>query len=111
MPFARQVDHRSRTHVLGDLGPDAIDVQRDIRLLASRLRNTLESLTIGFYTVDHDFQNYSSSPTIMIPDPAAGQTGALGEATMMLMMDPPQHTAFRKLIRAAHDNGGNGPSS
>ncbi len=52
------------------------------------------------YTVDHDFQNYSSSPTIMIPDPAAGQTGALGEATMMLMMDPPQHTAFRKLIRA-----------
>jgi cytochrome P450 len=52
------------------------------------------------YAVDHDFQNYSSSPTIMIPDPAAGQTGALGEATMMLMMDPPQHTAFRKLIRA-----------
>jgi cytochrome P450 len=36
----------------------------------------------------------------MIPDPAPGQTGALGEATMMLMMDPPQHTAFRKLIRA-----------
>ncbi|HEY3888296.1 MAG TPA: cytochrome P450 [Caulobacteraceae bacterium] len=52
------------------------------------------------YAVDHDFQNYSSSPTIMIPDPAGGQTGALGEATMMLMMDPPQHTAFRKLIRA-----------
>src|SRR5665213_1437114 len=36
----------------------------------------------------------------MIPDPPPGQTGALGEATMMLMMDPPQHTAFRKLIRA-----------
>jgi cytochrome P450 len=52
------------------------------------------------YAVDHDFQNYSSSPTIMIPDPGRGQTGALGEATMMLMMDPPQHTAFRKLIRA-----------
>ena len=52
------------------------------------------------YAVDHDFQNFSSSPTIMIPDPARGQTGALGEATMMLMMDPPQHTAFRKLIRA-----------
>ncbi len=52
------------------------------------------------YAVDHDFQNYSSSPTIMIPNPGAGQTGALGQATMMLMMDPPQHTAFRKLIRA-----------
>ncbi len=52
------------------------------------------------YAVDHDFQNYSSGPTIMIPDPPPGQTGALGEATMMLMMDPPQHTAFRKLIRA-----------
>ncbi|HXQ11832.1 MAG TPA: cytochrome P450 [Caulobacteraceae bacterium] len=52
------------------------------------------------YAVDHDFQTYSSGPTIMIPDPAPGQTGALGAATMMLMMDPPQHTAFRKLIRA-----------
>jgi cytochrome P450 len=52
------------------------------------------------YAVDHDFQTYSSGPTIMIPDPPPGQTGALGEATMMLMMDPPQHTAFRKLIRA-----------
>src|ERR1019366_1448998 len=41
------------------------------------------------YAVDHDFQNYSSGPTIMIPDPPPGQTGALGEATMMLMMDPP----------------------
>ncbi|HEX4196466.1 MAG TPA: cytochrome P450 [Caulobacteraceae bacterium] len=51
------------------------------------------------HAVDHDFQTYSSSPTIMIPDPAGG-AGALGEATMMLMMDPPQHTAFRKLIRA-----------
>jgi cytochrome P450 len=52
------------------------------------------------YAVDHDFQNYSSSPTIMIPTPAGGGGGVLGEATMMLMMDPPQHTAFRKLIRA-----------
>jgi cytochrome P450 len=52
------------------------------------------------YAVDHDFQTYSSGPTIMIPDPPPGQSGALGEATMMLMMDPPQHTAFRKLIRA-----------
>jgi cytochrome P450 len=49
------------------------------------------------YAVDHDFQTYSSSPTIMIGDAVEGQ---LGEAKMMLMMDPPQHTGFRKLIRA-----------
>jgi cytochrome P450 len=52
------------------------------------------------YAVDHDFQSYSSAPTIMITDPLAGQDGALGEAKMMLMMDPPHHTAFRKLIRS-----------
>ena len=52
------------------------------------------------YAVDHDFQTYSSEPTIMITDPLAGQGGTLGDAKMMLMMDPPHHTAFRKLIRA-----------
>jgi len=52
------------------------------------------------YAVDHDFQTYSSEPTIMITDPLEGQSGMLGEARMMLMMDPPHHTAFRKLIRA-----------
>jgi cytochrome P450 len=52
------------------------------------------------YAVDHDFQTYSSEPTIMITDPLEGQGGTLGEAKMMLMMDPPHHTAFRKLIRA-----------
>ncbi len=52
------------------------------------------------YAVDHDFQNFSSSPTIMINDPLGDGGGALGEAKMMLMMDPPQHTGFRKLIRA-----------
>ncbi len=52
------------------------------------------------YAVDHDFQAYSSSPTIMIQDPLSANDGAIGEARMMLMIDPPQHTAFRKLIRA-----------
>jgi len=52
------------------------------------------------YAVDHDFQTYSSSPTIMINDPLTENEGAIGEAKMMLMIDPPQHTAFRKLIRA-----------
>ncbi len=55
--------------------------------------------------VDRDFSSFSSSPTIMIPDPRPGEPGAFGEAKMMLMMDPPQHTAFRKLIRGAFSPG------
>jgi cytochrome P450 len=50
------------------------------------------------FAVDHDFQTFSSEPTIMIPDADIGT--AFGDAKMMLMMDPPQHTGFRKLIRA-----------
>ncbi len=52
------------------------------------------------FAVDHDFQAFSSEPTIMIADPGIGEGGTLGEAKMMLMMDPPHHTAFRKLIRS-----------
>jgi cytochrome P450 len=52
------------------------------------------------HAVDHDFQTYSSSPTIMIADPAGDGDGSIGDARMMLMMDPPQHTGFRKLIRS-----------
>lgn len=52
------------------------------------------------YDVDHDFQRFSSEPTIMIADPGINESGMLGDAKMMLMMDPPHHTAFRKLIRA-----------
>ncbi len=36
----------------------------------------------------------------MIQDPLAGQEAQFGNYKMMLMMDPPQHTAYRKLIRA-----------
>lgn len=49
------------------------------------------------WDVDRNFQAYSSEPTIMIQDPLGGQN--FGPYKMMLMMDPPQHTAFRKLIR------------
>jgi cytochrome P450 len=53
------------------------------------------------WSVDRDFQTYSSEPTIMITDPAdGGVNGGLGPYKMMLMMDPPEHTAFRKLIRS-----------
>ena len=49
------------------------------------------------YDVDRGFQAFSSEPTIMIQDPLQQQD--FGGYKMMLMMDPPQHTAFRKLIR------------
>jgi len=51
------------------------------------------------WAVDRDFQAFSSEPTIMIPDPPPSQAAAFGPYKMMLMMDPPEHTAFRKLIR------------
>ena len=52
------------------------------------------------WTVDRDFQSYSSEPTIMMDDPPPEQSAAFGGYKMMLMMDPPGHTAFRKLIRS-----------
>jgi len=52
------------------------------------------------WNVDRDFQAYSSEPTIMIQDPLAEAGGGFGPYKMMLMMDPPDHTAFRKLIRS-----------
>ena len=64
------------------------------------------------YAVDRDFQNYSSEPTIMIQDPAAEAALGFGGYKMMLMMDPPQHTAYRKLIRSeftAPVSGARGP--
>ncbi len=51
------------------------------------------------WEVDRDFQSYSSGPTIMITDPLDG-VGGFGAHKMMLMMDPPEHTQFRKLIRS-----------
>jgi cytochrome P450 len=51
------------------------------------------------WAVDRDFQAFSSEPTIMITDPPPGQGMGFGPYKMMLMMDPPEHTAFRKLIR------------
>ena len=45
-----------------------------------------------------DPETFSSEPTIMIADPADGGMAFGGDHKMMLMMDPPQHTAFRRLI-------------
>jgi cytochrome P450 len=52
------------------------------------------------WAVDRDFSTYSSEPTIMINDPLAESGAGLGPYKMMLMMDPPEHTGFRKLIRS-----------
>jgi cytochrome P450 len=51
------------------------------------------------WEVDRNFQAFSSAPTVMIADPPPEQDAALGGFNMMLMMDPPHHTALRKLIR------------
>ncbi len=57
------------------------------------------------HAVDRDHGAFSSEPTIMIQDPLAGQEAQFGNYKMMLMMDPPQHTAYRKLIRAEFAHG------
>ena len=48
---------------------------------------------------------FSSEPTIMIEDPASGTAFAFGDHKMMLMMDPPAHTHFRKIISREFTQG------
>lgn len=49
---------------------------------------------------------FSSQPTVMIPDPDQASALALGgDRQMMLMMDPPQHTQFRKIISREFSRG------
>jgi len=49
---------------------------------------------------------FSSEPTIMIPDPDAGSIQPRDSRhKMMLMMDPPQHTQFRRLISREFTRG------
>src|SRR3982751_3096599 len=57
------------------------------------------------HDVDRNHGAFSSEPTIMIQDPPPEQQAAFGPYKMMLMMDPPQHTAYRKLIRAEFTHG------
>jgi cytochrome P450 len=45
--------------------------------------------------VGRDAATFSSVPTIMIPDGAAFDTG---DHQMMLTMDPPRHTGYRRLV-------------
>jgi cytochrome P450 len=45
--------------------------------------------------VGRDPDTFSSTPTVMIPDEAGID---LGDHQMMLMVDPPRHTALRKIV-------------
>jgi cytochrome P450 len=54
--------------------------------------------------VGRDPRTFSSEPTIMIADPTAGRL-APDDHKMMLMMDPPAHTAFRKVISRQFTQG------
>jgi len=53
------------------------------------------------FAIGHDPKRFSSQPTVMIEDPPA-DSPILGDPDnprhMMLMMDPPMHTSYRKLI-------------
>ena len=55
--------------------------------------------------VGRDPATFSSEPTIMIADPEQGMEMAFGEHKMMLMMDPPAHTQFRKIISRQFTQG------
>ncbi len=48
---------------------------------------------------------FSSEPTVMIADPEAGNLTQSGDHKMMLMMDPPQHTQFRRIISREFTRG------
>lgn len=49
---------------------------------------------------------FSSEPTVMIEDPKPGEGANVDdEHKMMLMMDPPQHTQFRKIISREFTRG------
>ena len=57
------------------------------------------------YNIGRDAATYSSEPTIMIADPDMEQAGLSGLQKMMLMMDPPEHTSYRKLISREFTQG------
>lgn len=57
------------------------------------------------YDIGRNAAVYSSEPTIMIADPDMEQANFTADAKMMLMMDPPEHTAYRKLISREFTQG------
>ena len=57
------------------------------------------------HDIGRDAATFSSEPTIMIADPEPEQSLALGPYKMMLTMDPPEHTTYRKLISREFTQG------
>lgn len=57
------------------------------------------------YDIGRNAALFSSEPTIMIADPDPEQANFSGPYKMMLMMDPPEHTAYRKLISREFTQG------
>jgi len=51
------------------------------------------------YALGRNHVEFSSQPTAMMEDPPPGLKEALGGNDMMLFMDPPEHLAFRRLVR------------
>lgn len=57
------------------------------------------------YDIGRHAEVFSSEPTIMITDPDSSQVNFSTRHKMMLMMDPPEHTAYRKLISREFTQG------
>ncbi len=57
------------------------------------------------YDIGRNASLFSSEPTISIADPDPTQPNFQGDAKMMLMMDPPEHTMHRKLISREFTQG------
>lgn len=57
------------------------------------------------YDIGRNAAVYSSEPTIMIADPEPDMPNVNDQAKMMLMMDPPEHTTYRKLISREFTQG------
>lgn len=57
------------------------------------------------YDIGRNSELFSSQPTMVIPDPQGNLPGATSDDKMMMVMDPPEHTAFRKLISREFTQG------
>lgn len=57
------------------------------------------------HRIGREHETFSSEPTIMIPDSMAQSTQLDDEHKMMLMMDPPGHTTYRRLISREFTQG------
>ncbi len=59
----------------------------------------------GVYDIGRNAELFSSEPTIMIAEPDENLATNASADKMMLMMDPPAHTAYRKLISREFTQG------